>query len=57
LDDAFKNKKSHGIKRSTSLILAAIQRVYKPDSKSEFAEWFKDIIQAEIKEKEVSNTL
>ena len=42
LDDAFKNKKSHGIKRSTSLILAAIHRVCKPGSKNEFAEWFKD---------------
>jgi transposase len=41
LDETIKKQVKDGIKRSTSLILAAIQRVCNPGSKNEFAEWFK----------------
>jgi len=41
LDQSLKKENNDGIKRSTSLILAAIQRVCKPGSKNEFEDWFK----------------
>jgi transposase len=41
LDQAFKKERNNSIKRSRSLILAAIHRVCKPGSKNGFEEWFK----------------
>jgi transposase len=40
LDDSFKPQMRDGIKRSTSLILAAVQRACDPKSKNEFKNWF-----------------
>ena len=41
LDGIFKNQTRNGVKRSTCLILAAIQSACRPGSKNEFGEWFK----------------
>lgn len=41
LDNTFPNKQRNGVKRSTSLILAAIHRACDPGSKKAFADWFK----------------
>ena len=41
LDNAFKKRVRGGMKRSTCLILLAIQSACKPGSKSEFETWFK----------------
>jgi len=40
LDETFSPQSQDGIKRSTSLLLAAIHRACKPGSKSKFADWF-----------------
>ena len=40
MDTAFTAKTANSIKRSTSLLLGAIQRACKPGSKSQFSEWF-----------------
>ena len=41
LDAFFKKQTMGGVKRSTSLLLAAIQSACSPGSKSDFVEWFK----------------
>ena len=41
LDDIFTSQTKNGVKRSISLILAAIHRACKPGSKNEFEDWFK----------------
>ena len=41
LDSIFTDKTRNGIKRSRSLLLIAMQRVCKPESKNKFEEWFK----------------
>lgn len=40
LDEIFSPQSKDGIKRSTSLLLAAIHRACKPGSKNSFADWF-----------------
>jgi transposase len=41
LDDVFKKRKRDDIKRSSSIIIIALQRACCPGSKSELADWFK----------------
>lgn len=41
LNDVLKKQTRDGVKRSTSLMLAAIQRACRPGSKNEFEEWFR----------------